>query len=442
MNDHLARSRITKAMTDVSDMDFLEAESRLDAVRLAVLADSAATSTAAGQACLMTIMAAGVRTFPHITLIVERDVELIRRQPGAVTLFELAGSLGVNIRSRVDTDFTHLIATPQTKSPAAVNFRCWWDGWNSGVLPSWDLRPAGESWHPLAGAFAGALAIREVFAMVRGVKAMKMSGNVISLWEPWVPAEQAEIGASLVHLARSALLVGLGHLGQAVLWNLALLPSRDHEIVLQDHQFAGPENAPTGLLTRSSDVNRRKTRIANKWIEHFGWRTALIERKFLPGTNCATDDPAIVISALDKPEPRRDILAAQFPYMLDIGVGHGPIDFEIGQFRSFRAGDESTWTDSEAGTDVHARLRRRAYRGIDACGAFTLASASVAVPFVGATLGAICVAQLLRLGSAKQIPQLFQIELTAPEMSSRGALSRDEPSRFGSRPVDLKAPTP
>lgn len=440
MKDHLPLSRITKAMTDVSDIDFLEAESRLSAVRLAVLSDAEGARTPAGQACLMTIMAAGVRTFSHITLIVESDVELHRPQPGAGTLFEFARSLGVAIRSSVDAESTHLISTPLVKTPAAVTFRCWWDGWNSGVLPGWETRPAGESWHPLAGTFAGALAVREVFAMVRGVKAMKMLGNVVNLWEPWVPADQGERGPSLVHVARSMTLVGLGHLGQAVLWNMALLPSPGHEIVLQDYQCAGSENVPTGLLTKSSDVGRRKTRIANEWIEHFGWKTALIEKKFLPGVNSTTDDPAIVISALDKPEPRRDILAAKFPHMFDIGVGHGPVDFEIGQFRSFREGDESTWTDADAAVDVHARLGRKAYQGIDPCGAFTLASASVAVPFVGAALGAICVSQLLRLGSGKQIPQLFQIELTAPEMSSRGALSRDELPRFGCVPVDLKAP--
>lgn len=170
-----------------------------------------------------------------------------------------------------------------------------------------------------------------------------------------------------------------------------------------------------------------------------GWETALIEQKFLPGTKATTDDPAVVISALDKPAPRRDILAAGFPHMLDIGVGHGPVDFEIGQFRSFNEGEESTWTEDDIETDVTVRLKRNAYRGIDACGAFTLASASVAVPFVGAALGAICVTQLLRLGAMKQIPQLFQIELTAPEMSSRGSLSRDDASRFGSVAIDLKA---
>ncbi len=439
MQDHLALSRITKAMTDVSDIDFSEAESRLSAVRLAVVTDQAATDTAAGQACVLTILATGRRTFSHVTLIVERDVELIRPQPGAATLFDFAESLGVDIRSSVNAEFTHVIATSEVKSPEAVTFRCWWDGWSSGVLPGWDERPAGESWHPLAGTFAGALAVREVFAMVRGVKAMKISGNVISLWEPWVAAHEAERGPSLVHLARAMALVGLGHLGQAILWNLAFLASSGHQIVLQDDQEAGPENAPTGILTKLGDVGRRKTRIASDWIEKFGWKTALIERKFLPDTKATTEDPAVVISALDKPAPRRDILAAGFAHMLDIGVGHGPVDFEIGQFRSFVEGDASTWTAKEKEVDVTARLGRKAYQGIDTCGAFTLASASVAVPFVGAALGAICVAQLLRLGAMRQIPQLFQIELTAPEMSSCGALARDLPPRFGCVAIDLRA---
>jgi hypothetical protein len=438
--DHLILSRITKAFTDAWDLDFGEAEERLNAVRLSILIDPVAASTPAGQACVLTILATGRRTFSHVTLVTEADVNLVRPQPGAITLHEFAHELGIGVAETTPADSTHAITTGGTAYPvAAVAFRCWWDGWLSGVLPDWDNRPQGESWNPLAGSFAGALAMREVFATVRGVKPMKQTGNIVSLWEPWLPAEVAEPGPSTVHMLRSMTIVGLGHLGQGLLWNLALLPGHGDLIVLQDYQKAGTENTATGMLTRAHDSGRRKTRIASDWIEHFGWETALIERKFLEWARAEPDDPAVVISALDDPAPRRHILAAGFHRMVDIGVGHGPIDFEIGQFRSFKEGDTSTWMPTKSETDVNKRLTRKAYQSLDACGAFPLASASVAVPFVGAALGAICIAQLLRLGAMKGIPQIFQMELTAPEMTSCGTVADDGPAGFGSVEIDLTA---
>ena len=441
MHEYLNQSRITKALTDGSELDFLEAEARLNAVRLAIVVDDVACATPAGQACLITMLATSRRTFRDVTLIAVSDIVLRRPLPRAKTLFDFAKVLDVTVKNSLSSDFTHVISAgsnPVLAAPFAI--RCWWSGWLGGVLPYWDLASPGDGWNPLAGAFSGAHAVREVFANVRGSKAMQLHGNVISLWEPWSPAMQAEAGPSIVHLARSMTVVGLGHLGQGILWNLGLLPAHGELLVLQDYQNAGPENVATGLLTSSEDIDRRKARIAADWCEFFGWKTALVERKFTEGTKAGQEDPSIILSALDKPEPRRHILAAGFHRMLDIGVGHGPNDFEIGQFRSFDAGDPSTWTHSTEHSNTDARMVRKAYSTMkDQCGAFTLASASVAVPFVGAAMGALCTAQLLRVGAMKAIPKIFQFEMSAPEMASCGKLSEETVPGFGSVAIDLMA---
>ena len=439
MTDHLDLSRITKAFTDTGHLSFAEAEARLKAVRLTVVISADDIRTPAGQACVLTVLATAGRTFGHLTLVAVIDAPLIRRQPSSHTLYEFALAHGVHVASRSPADTTHLIALNNVEHAAAPKaYRCWWDGWLSGVLPDWEARRAGESWNPLAGVLAGALVVREVFADIRGVRPLKLEGNVVSLWEPWAPASNAAHGPSTVYLARAMTIVGLGHLGQALLWNLALLPGHGDCLVLHDYQTAGAENAPTGLLTTSHDIGERKTRIAGKWIEYFGWQTAFVERKFMSWVKAEPDDPAVVISALDKPEPRKRVLAAGFHRMLDIGVGHGPVDFEIGQLRSFVAGEPSTWSEQNNEANVDTRLEHKAYRVLnDPCGAFQLASASVAVPFVGAALGALCVAQLLRLGAMKGIPSLLQIELTAPEMPSFSPPSAGGPPGFGCVEIDL-----
>ena len=51
---------------------------------------------------------------------------------------------------------------------------------------------------------------------------------------------------------------------------------------------------------------------------------------------------------------------------------------------------------------------------VGACGAYGLAGARVAVPFVGAATGAVAVAQLIRLASGQAAATLVQLGLGAP----------------------------
>lgn len=209
-------------------------------------------------------------------------------------------------------------------------------------------------------------------------------------------------------------------------------------IVLQDYQKAGVENEPTGLVTWFKDVGERKTRIAASWLEHFGWETDLVERRFGADLKATDRDPSVVVTALDSPAPRRLVHGAGFAYMLDIGVGHGPVDFESGQLRVFARGDAASWQAADDGRDVDALLRRQAYRELDACGAFTLADASVAVPFVGAVMGALAVAQLARLGAMEPSIRLMQIELGAPDLPSCGSMVAAPTSNLGTKEMDLR----
>jgi len=68
-----------------------------------------------------------------------------------------------------------------------------------------------------------------------------------------------------------------------------------------------------------------------------------------------------------------------------------------------------------------------AYRGharkYDGCGTLTLAEASAAVPFVGAAIGALTIAQLLRVASMCSTPRIMQVELNAPEAACAGTLN-------------------
>jgi hypothetical protein len=167
-----------------------------------------------------------------------------------------------------------------------------------------------------------------------------------------------------VYLPRRLWFIGLGHLGQGFLWNLGLLPVTGALAMLQDDQTAGEENEATGLLTAEGDEGRRKTRIAARWLEGLGWPTALIERRHFGDIRLQSNDPAVVVTGLDAPEARVKIARAGFAYMVDAGVGHGPVDFENTQIRILRSGVDAQafWSAPERHKDVDALMKRAAYQ--------------------------------------------------------------------------------
>ncbi|MGB8632437.1 MAG: hypothetical protein WCD69_24190, partial [Xanthobacteraceae bacterium] len=208
--------------------------------------------------------------------------------------------------------------------------------------------------------------------------------------------------------------------------------------VLQDDQKAGEENEATGLLTTATDVNRRKTRIAARWLDELGWETSLIERRHFGDIPLLDADPAIVVTGLDSSDARLGIAKAGFDYMVDAGLGHGPVDFEGIQVRILKkdADLKNMWSAPPKPRDVDALLEGDAYKAhaadSDGCGTFDLAEASVAVPFVGAAAGALLIAQVIRLGSMLESIRIMQMDLASPEMVMTGGLNERPEASVGS----------
>lgn len=422
MTQYLKLSRTTKAFTESLGIDFSEAERRLECVCIAIVADENSRTTIAGQAALLTALATARKTFKQVTLVTSKDIVLQLPLPGANTLCTAAQMLGVHVAAEISSAITHTVIMDSSSSQAGFTVRCWWGRWCSGVLPQWDTRSLGENWNPLAGSYCGALAIREIFANVLG-RRNNPRESIISLWEPWQKEEDADVGPTTVYLPRNMWIVGLGHLGQGFLWNLGMLPAHGEKLILQDYQYAGIENEATGLLTNSLSVGKYKTRVAADWIEKCGWKTELIERKFTDKTEVTVEDPPLVIAGLDNLAPRLNILNAGFTYMIDSGVGHGPVDFESTQIRVLAKGSTSNWNQSSEKKNIEKILTTEPYKKIDTCGAFALAEASVAVPFVGAAIGAISLTQAMRLTAMQGTPSLIQMELSAPDFTSTTDLS-------------------
>lgn len=444
MNAYVARSRVTKALTDAKFADsFSAAEARLDAVRTCIAVGSCALHTRAGQAATLTALATAMKCFNRAQLVcASPDSALLAPIPLGQSIGEAARALGASVCSEIGADTTHLIRIGCATPWRGWQVSAWWDRWLAGTRYAPDIA-CGDGDLGLAGMFAGALAVRQIFATVRG--GGRSRDATVSLWEPWRVADLDEAGPRCFTMPNKLWLVGLGHLGQAFVWALLSLPYQgERYAILQDDQYIGIENAPTSLLVLEHDIGVRKVRLAGRWLEHGGWRTELIERRHAGDILRTECDPPILLSGLDDVRPRRLLAGLGFDYMVDAGIGHGAGDFEGLQMRTIPSGMviDGLWNDNTQSANRERLVATDAYQSLEQdvglCGTIAIADASVAVPFVGAATAALVVGQLARLGSMAPAAALLQLELGAPDMVIDGGLSAAPESFLGGERFSLQ----
>jgi hypothetical protein len=177
---------------------------------------------------------------------------------------------------------------------------------------------------------AAALAINEAFLFVRretGAAGRRAVG--FSLWRPdphfdWLAGPGDEPTLSL--LPSRLWLIGLGHLGQAYLWALGLLPYRDPgelSLVLQDVDVVTPSTESTSILTEAKLVDQKKTRTMAAWAERCGFRTAIHERIFEASFRRQETEPSVALCGLDNALGRRALDEVGFDFVAEAGLGRG-----------------------------------------------------------------------------------------------------------------------
>ncbi|MBX9649289.1 MAG: hypothetical protein K2X57_19795 [Xanthobacteraceae bacterium] len=450
MSQFWKRSRVTKALTDGGRAgSFEEAEARLNAVRVDVVLGPDQAVTVTGQAAALTAVATARKSLGRVTLVLENDARLLAGLPIGDTVSAAAQRLGARIDTQASKLATHTIRIGHVPEASNWSVCCWWDRWLAGTRV-FDDDPLGDSRHPLAGIFAGAIAVRQIFACVLAGRDIRPRDTAVSLWTPWEPLKMDEIGPERFDVPDKLWLLGLGHLGQAFVWNLCFLSVEGERLaVLQDDQTISEENEATSLLVLPGDeeLDEKKVRVADVWLKRAGWDTSLIERRHIGDIALVDDDPPILLSGLDRLKPRLVLAKHGFPYMIDAGIGHGPGDFEGIQVRTIVSGKppENLWgapaRAEVADEATKSLLNRPAYQELEQhvgeCGKVSFAEASVAVPFVGAATGAIVIAQAIRLASLQAAPIFLQVELGAPEMATLGGLVEAPQVNLGSLSMRL-----
>ena len=210
-----------------------EAEALFRGYRLQVEIDSADVSDPVQQAALLTTVALGRRVFlGGVTVTGPLDAPLMLAMPFGRTLGDAVQALGATFGDLAGEAPAIVIGGGVRERRAGFCVRTAAAGWRGGILPVHsELQPGGEGTMPLSGMLAAGLAVNEAFLFVNGgMPAAGRRALGLSLWRPgrevdWLQPDESE--PALTYLPSRLWLIGLGHLGQAYLWGLGLLPYQD-----------------------------------------------------------------------------------------------------------------------------------------------------------------------------------------------------------------------
>ena len=452
--------RLVKLALDTGEVASLnEAQRLFGSYRLGIMVGRNVAHSATLQAAVLTAVNTGRRSFlGGIYVEGTLDVPLLVPWGRCHTLREAVEDLQ-GIITLFAPDVPRIVigdvSIPAGDAEFAV--RATFDGWCGGIVPldHGPHLPESQECVP-AGVLAGALGVSEAFQFVRGDNDMAGRREVgLSLWQPeqdtnWLAA--CDLGPTLERLPARAWLIGLGHLGQAFLWTLGLLPyasSEDVSLVLQDFDVLVEANDSTSLLTTRAKFRMKKTRAMALWCEKRGFRTSIVERRFSADFRVAKDEPRVALCGVDNALARADLEDVGFDRVIEAGLGAGTQEYLAFQVHTFpaRRTARCRW-----GTGVHQlngdnvadkpAYRALAQNGLDDCGIITLAGRTVGASFVGAVTATVVVAELMRMAVGGHQYEVVDGSLRSLELRQAVLAAERPPFNPGTAPATLKTVDP
>jgi hypothetical protein len=335
-------SRVAKMALDTGEAASVEEGYALFArYRVGVHVDANASRSAAHQAALLTIINTGRRALLGGVLVAgQLDVPLLADFPGGhATLASAASALGATFVESLPSDIPILVLGESPGNLPAIALRVTFGAWKGGVIPADEGRALDEEADAILAAIFGAMGVSEVFQNLRGNPMAAQRRVGLSLWNPEIVEWEAAPPGPVDFVAPSRLwLIGLGHLGQAYLWVLGLLPyctPNEVELTLQDFDRLTLANDSTSVWTTVADVGERKTRVIAEWANAGGFRTRLIERRFSGDVSLQEDDPRVALCGADNLAARAALEDPGFDLVVEAGLGAGPMEYLAMQLHSF-----------------------------------------------------------------------------------------------------------
>jgi len=435
-----------------------EAINKLSSLKLNIECGNCIHSSLPLQAALITAVNVGKRAFlGGVFIYMPVNVIPLINWPGAKFLNEIITSLGGKLVSTLEpSNFTICFDLRGNIDQNRLEVVC--NNWQAGVLANGEkccFISSGTI--PTAGIFAGSLAVSLGFLKMSGISISGADNSVgISLWRPdlnWL--DERSNGPEISILPRKFWMLGLGHLGQAYLWNIGLLPYKnpnDCTILLQDDDRIVEANWSAGLLSELKDTKIYKTRLSSAWLEDRGFNTVISERRFDIDTKRANEEPFVALCGFDSAASRLCLEDAGFDLVVEAGLGNNLSTFDMIALHTFPDAFKTPrdiWsTEDKKPPEINqAILDILQPLDDEICGIIPLSIAgkSISASFVGACTGALVLAELLRgLHGGRRFEKLsiqlrdiegrspvtFKNEVYSMEMSKNGFTSISPSSNY------------
>jgi len=380
------------------------------------------------QAALLTGVALARRVFlGGVTVTGDLDVPLAVPMPLGKMLRSAVETLGAaGADATAGTPAVSIAATPRPRL-TGFHVRTAFSGWRGGIVPAHaEATPHGSAM-PLAPMLAAALAVNEAYLHVRGERGdAGFRSQGLSLWRPdasvdWRLNDDTE--PTLAYLPARLWLIGLGHLGQAYLWALGLLPyprPSGLELVLQDVDAITISSESTSVLSDRSMAGIHKTRAMAGWAELRGFTASIHERLFDGDFRRQGREPAVALCGLDNAVGRQALDQVGFDFVVEAGLGRDHRNFQTMRLHTLPARRSATEIWKVAGSAEKVE-DQQAYQALlrkgqlNQCGVTLLAGKAVGAPFVGSVAACLTVSEVLRLLHGGVVHELIDLDLRSLE---------------------------
>ncbi len=401
-------NRLAISIMSKENCSYDEAMAKLSCLKLNLICGEEIKNSLPLQAALLTAVNTSKRAFlGGINIVLPENISCLVPWPNQKTINDIVVKLGGKIISSIDEKhFTLTFGLPANIDNKSLQIIC--NDWVGGILNG-DEKINLESSNnlPLGGIAAGALGVGQAFLRTAGIHISAGDSSIgISLWRPdldWLDKDAQ--GVKVKYLPKKYWLLGLGHLGQAFLWNIGLLPYENPAevtLLLQDYDHIAEANLSAGLLSELKNEGEYKTRLCSRWMEDRGYKTIITERKFDVSTKCNADEPLVALCGFDSATSRVHLEKAGFDLIVEAALGGNLSLFDNIILHTFPNADKSPgniWGNKNDKEDINSIvLEKFSHLTENGCGviAQTLASKAISSSFVGAFTGALVIAELLR----------------------------------------------
>jgi hypothetical protein len=188
-------------------------------------------------------------------------------------------------------------------------------------------------------------------------------------------------------------------------------------LLLQDVDVITPSTESTSILSDSTMLGEKKTRVTAKWAERRGFATAITERLFDETCRRHQYEPSIALCGLDNAVGRRALDQVGFDFVVEAGLGRGHQDFRSLLIHTLPGEMSASTLWRDEGQGGQSAVDAAAYRkmldegSLDRCGVTLLAGRAVGAPFVGAVAATLVLAEVLRLLHGGALHRLIDMNL-------------------------------